>query len=100
MLETKTNMVFPADSEHDSSTPASSESKLEKRFSLKDEDSPVVSTQINTESVNYLGYYSSHEEVMQQLILECAHATRRQIRNMVKEGMLFGVGVFLLFRCE
>lgn len=40
------------------------------------------------ESVNYIGYYSSHEQLMQQLILDRAAAARKQIRLMVDQGMV------------
>lgn len=44
--------------------------------------------QIRQESVNYLGYYSSHEQLMQQLIMSQAHAARMHITNMVERGAL------------
>nr|CAD7604775.1 unnamed protein product [Timema genevievae] len=40
------------------------------------------------ESVNYLGYYSSHEQLMQQLILEQAENAKHRIREMVAKGMV------------
>lgn len=42
--------------------------------------------EIKQESVNYLGYYSSHEQLMQQLILDCANATQKKIGDMVMQG--------------
>ena len=45
-------------------------------------------TQIRQESVNYLGYYSSHEQLMQQLIMSQAAAAQQHIRNMVEQGAL------------
>ncbi|KAG5885699.1 hypothetical protein JTB14_002313 [Gonioctena quinquepunctata] len=44
--------------------------------------------EINQESVNYLGYYSSHEQLMQQLILDKAATTQKHIRDMVEKGMV------------
>ncbi|KAK4871539.1 hypothetical protein RN001_015663 [Aquatica leii] len=44
--------------------------------------------EIKQESVNYLGYYSSHERLMQQLILEQAAITRVKIREIVSQGMV------------
>lgn len=44
--------------------------------------------QIRQESVNYLGYYSSHEQLMQQLIISQARAARQHITNMIERGML------------
>ncbi|XP_049806805.1 KICSTOR complex protein SZT2-like [Schistocerca nitens] len=45
-------------------------------------------TQIRQESVNYLGYYSSHEQLMQQLILEQASTSCNRIKSMVAKGMV------------
>lgn len=42
--------------------------------------------QIRQESVNYLGYYSSHEQLMQQLIMSQAQAARQHITSMVDRG--------------
>lgn len=44
--------------------------------------------EIFQESVNYLGYYSSHEQLMQQLILDKANTTQKNIKGMVKKGMV------------
>lgn len=44
--------------------------------------------QIRQESVNYLGYYSSHEQLMQQMIMTQAQAARQHITNMVERGAL------------
>lgn len=43
--------------------------------------------EIKQESVNYLGYYSSHEQLMQQLILDRASIARKKIRDMVAQGI-------------
>jgi hypothetical protein len=40
------------------------------------------------EAVNYLGYYSSHEQLMQQLILEQADNAVQRICAMVSQGMV------------
>ncbi|XP_075219216.1 KICSTOR complex protein SZT2-like isoform X2 [Lycorma delicatula] len=48
----------------------------------------VTLSKIRPEYVNYLGYYSSHEQLMQQLILEQAEAVRRHIRWMIEQGAL------------
>ncbi|KAL0121707.1 hypothetical protein PUN28_006892 [Cardiocondyla obscurior] len=44
--------------------------------------------QIRQESVNYLGYYSSHEQLMQQMIMAQAKDARQHITNMVERGAL------------
>lgn len=44
-------------------------------------------TEIRQESVNYLGYYSSHEQLMHELILERASAAQKCIHDMVAQGM-------------
>nr|XP_018915153.1 PREDICTED: protein SZT2-like [Bemisia tabaci] len=41
---------------------------------------------IRQESVNYMGYYSSHEEVMQQLMSEQNEAARKEIIEMLNKG--------------
>lgn len=40
------------------------------------------------EAINYLGYYSSHEQLMQQLILEQADSAVQRICTMVSQGMV------------
>lgn len=37
------------------------------------------------ESVNYVGYYSSHEQFMQQLILEQANVSKKFIEEMITQ---------------
>ncbi|CAK9801279.1 KICSTOR complex protein SZT2 [Anthophora quadrimaculata] len=44
--------------------------------------------QIRQESINYLGYYSSHEQLMQQTIMSQANAARIHITNMIDRGAL------------
>lgn len=44
--------------------------------------------EIRQEAVNYLGYYSSHEQLMQQLILQQAAAARNHIVSMVTQGAM------------
>ena len=44
--------------------------------------------QIRQESINYLGYYSSHEQLMQQLIMSQAQAAREHITSMIERGAL------------
>ena len=34
-----------------------------------------------------MGYYSSHEQLMQQLIVQQANESREQVLNMVQQGM-------------
>uniref|UniRef100_A0A1Y1NEI7 Uncharacterized protein n=1 Tax=Photinus pyralis TaxID=7054 RepID=A0A1Y1NEI7_PHOPY len=41
---------------------------------------------IKQESVNYLGYYSSHERMMQELILEQSCIGQKKIREIVSQG--------------
>lgn len=68
---------------------SNSDDKTDRKPVLKEEERPNSSssgTAIKLESVNYLGYYSSHEQVMRQLILDCANMTQKQIRSMVAKG--------------
>lgn len=62
----------------------------DKSLSRSSEDKPLskllATVTIMQESVNYLGYYSPHEQVMQQLILDKARSTQKDIRNMVSKG--------------
>lgn len=44
--------------------------------------------QIQQESINYLGYYSSHEQLMQQMIMSQADAARMHISDMIDRGAL------------
>ncbi|XP_031836676.1 KICSTOR complex protein SZT2 isoform X3 [Nomia melanderi] len=44
--------------------------------------------QIRQESINYLGYYSSHEQLMQQTIMSQANEARIHILNMIDRGGL------------
>ncbi|XP_048511777.1 KICSTOR complex protein SZT2-like isoform X2 [Athalia rosae] len=44
--------------------------------------------QIRQESVNYLGYYSSHEQLMQQMMMSQAQAATARITTMIKDGAL------------
>lgn len=52
----------------------------------KEKSIPSSHIEIKQEFVNYLGYYSSHEQLMQQLILDCANATQKKIGDMVMQG--------------
>ncbi|KAL1492858.1 hypothetical protein ABEB36_011037 [Hypothenemus hampei] len=47
----------------------------------------LVNINIMQEAVNYLGYYSPHEQIMQQLILDKAESIQKDIRDMVSKGM-------------
>lgn len=42
--------------------------------------------QIRQESINYMGYYSLHEQLMQQLMISQAHAACESIKTMIYEG--------------
>ncbi|KRT81662.1 hypothetical protein AMK59_5321, partial [Oryctes borbonicus] len=55
----------------------------------KKPSSTRIHVEIKQESVNYLGYYSSHEQLMQQLILECARSTQKKLTEMAKQGEVF-----------
>ncbi|XP_076387408.1 KICSTOR complex protein SZT2 isoform X2 [Megachile rotundata] len=44
--------------------------------------------QIRQESINYLGYYSSHEQLMQETIMSQAKAAHMHIMNMIERGTL------------
>nr|XP_022914806.1 KICSTOR complex protein SZT2-like isoform X1 [Onthophagus taurus] len=54
----------------------------------KDKTKPRQRVEIKQESVNYLGYYSSHEQLMQQLILDCANSTETRLREMASQGTI------------
>ncbi|XP_008200755.1 KICSTOR complex protein SZT2 isoform X3 [Tribolium castaneum] len=59
----------------------------------KSDDQPIhqpstPQVEISPESVNYLGYYSSHEQLMQQMILDKANTTQKHIKEMVAKGMV------------
>lgn len=56
--------------------------------SLSQQSNSIPYIEIYQESVNYLGYYSSHEQLMQQLILDKAHTTQKHIKNMVDKGKI------------
>lgn len=62
------------------------ESKSHEEESIDNESETNV--EIKQESVNYIGYYSSHEQLMQQLMVERAAAARREIQHMVSQGMV------------
>lgn len=63
---------------------ATLDEKRREERSAQDNSAP----EIQQESVNYLGYYSSHEQLMQQLILDHAKVTQEQIKEMVAKGMV------------
>ncbi|XP_025829072.1 KICSTOR complex protein SZT2-like [Agrilus planipennis] len=44
--------------------------------------------EIKQEAVNYLGYYSSHEQLMQKLMFDQANSIKKQIQEMVEQGMV------------
>ncbi|CAH0562057.1 unnamed protein product [Brassicogethes aeneus] len=52
------------------------------------QQSMVPYVEISQESVNYLGYYSSHEQLMHQLILDKANTTQKHVKDMVAKGMV------------
>lgn len=52
------------------------------------QQSSIPHVEICQESVNYLGYYSSHEQLMHQLILDKAETTQKHIKDMVAKGKL------------
>lgn len=53
---------------------------------VSQQSNSIPYVEIYQESVNYLGYYSSHEQLMQQLILDKARATQEHVKNMVEKG--------------
>ncbi|XP_066247487.1 KICSTOR complex protein SZT2-like [Euwallacea similis] len=63
----------------------------EKSLSRSSEERPIskllANVTIMQESVNYLGYYSPHEQIMHQLILDKAKAIQKDIKDMVSKGM-------------
>lgn len=63
-------------------------SPLAQNSSVNSSSSSPHLVQIRQESVNYLGYYSSHEQLMQQMIMSQAHAAHQHIKNMVERGAL------------
>lgn len=76
--------------ESDNELEKSGERNKQKLIEIQDEKAKTSShVEIKQEVVNYLGYYSSHEQLMQQLILDHARITRQKIREMVAQGKLF-----------
>lgn len=47
-----------------------------------------LAAQIKPEPVNYMGYYSSHEQLMQQLMMKQSAAAQEHIVDMVEKGAL------------
>lgn len=68
-------------------SPLTQNSSIASAVSNVSSSSPHL-VQIRQESVNYLGYYSSHEQLMQQMIMAQAKAARQHITNMVERGAL------------
>lgn len=52
------------------------------------EDNVYVYSEIITEDVNYLGYYSTHEQFMQQLISDKAKAVEKTFTEIVLKAMV------------
>ncbi|KAL1130342.1 hypothetical protein AAG570_013280 [Ranatra chinensis] len=48
----------------------------------------ILLTSRRQESVNYLGYYSTHEQLMQQIIMEEASAAEKHIECMINKGSI------------
>lgn len=69
-------------------SPLAQNSKIPSVVSNASSSSSPHLVQIRQESVNYLGYYSSHEQLMQQMIMAQAKAARQHITNMVERGAL------------
>lgn len=68
-------------------TESTKSSKTKDTSELDGDRSTNTSTyEIKQEPVNYLGYFSSHEQIMQQLMLDWASATQKQIQDMVSKG--------------
>ncbi|KAJ8923504.1 hypothetical protein NQ315_010082 [Exocentrus adspersus] len=61
---------------------------LNNEGSSSQQSNSIPYIEIYQESVNYLGYYSSHEQLMQQLILDKAITTQKHIKDMVAKGMV------------
>lgn len=55
---------------------------------VEDSRTSQSNVEIKQESVNYIGYYSSHEQLMQQLLSERVAASRHEIQEMVSQGMV------------
>lgn len=64
----------------------SQDSTVNEENSLSQQSNSLPYVELYQESVNYLGYYSSHEQLMQQLILDKANTTQKHIRDMVSKG--------------
>lgn len=76
-----------SDKENSLSGKQSSDSATNDDGSINQQSNSSPYIELYQESVNYLGYYSSHEQLMQQLILDKAHTTQLHIRDMVSKGM-------------
>lgn len=68
------------------SSKKSSKDTLNNEGSSSQQSNSIPYIEIYQESVNYLGYYSSHEQLMQQLILDKANTTQKHIKDMVAKG--------------
>lgn len=64
----------------------SQDSTINEENSISQQSNSLPYIELYQESVNYLGYYSSHEQLMQQLILDKANTTQKHIRDMVSKG--------------
>lgn len=62
-------------------------STINEESSVSQQSNSLPYIELYQESVNYLGYYSSHEQLMQQLILDKASTTQKHIRDMVSKGI-------------
>ncbi|VEN57127.1 unnamed protein product, partial [Callosobruchus maculatus] len=79
--------TFESSNEHMSISRKNSSGSINQEGSSTQSNSlPYV--QLSQEIVNYLGYYSSHEQLMQQLILDRARTTQKHIKDMVSKGMV------------
>ncbi|KAJ8945629.1 hypothetical protein NQ314_009160 [Rhamnusium bicolor] len=80
--ESETSMEKTEHSEGDCDTSS------DEHITFSQQSSTIPYIEIYQESVNYLGYYSSHEQLMQQLILDKANMTQKHIKDMVAKGMI------------
>nr|CAH7745695.1 unnamed protein product [Callosobruchus chinensis] len=79
--------AFESSNEHMSISRKNSSGSINQEGSSTQSNSlPYVP--LSQEIVNYLGYYSSHEQLMQQLILDRARTTQKHIKDMVSKGMV------------
>lgn len=77
-----------SDAETDSRTSSDKDRTLFLNIETSSFKTENAHVEIKQESVNYIGYYSSHEQLMQQMVMERVAAAKHEICDMVTQGMV------------